>query len=329
MGKVEDGEKEEEGRVEKPSPQQQPPPPPPPPPPLCPSLRLKPQCLEERKVMAKVVERTATINKQQGREESLGTGQYYLGRQKARKKRDITTTAAAAAVVVAGGNANGERREVNEKDNRRRTGRRRLVASRRSQELGTKLGQFAVDVLITTLTAAQKALDIHWVTNGNVAEGLDVMLDMLNNNYIQIEVWVNITKFLTHLGPTEGYLSEDQFMVYGSSRDVLDIVMKITTWYYVVLDTVASLEELAEALEEGSVALLLRPSSADPSILAVYTLLSPGGGTKVFKYVGRWVEGRGLVVAPEIFPRRSYNFRGRVLDIAVISVSTFLVVGRA
>lgn len=65
--------------------------------------------------------------------------------------------------------------------------------------------------------------------------------------------------------------------------------LQITTWYYVVLDTVASLEELAEVLEEGSVALLLRPSSSDPSVLAVYTLLSPGGGSRIFEYVGRWV----------------------------------------
>ena len=58
-------------------------------------------------------------------------------------------------------------------------------------------------------------------------EGLDRVAAMLCERYIQFEMWVNLSKFLTHLGPTEGYLSTDQFLVYGTSEDILYIVREV------------------------------------------------------------------------------------------------------
>lgn len=58
-------------------------------------------------------------------------------------------------------------------------------------------------------------------------EGLDTVAFMCNQRYISIEIWVDVYYFLTHLGPTEGYLSTDQFLVYGTSYDILTIITQV------------------------------------------------------------------------------------------------------
>ncbi|XP_042235046.1 uncharacterized protein LOC121874827 [Homarus americanus] len=190
---------------------------------------------------------------------------------------------------------------------------------------GVKLGGFLIDVLITT-----GHVDIHLVTQGNIVQGLDTVASMMNDRYIQIEIWTDLTLFLTHLGPTEGYLSTDQFIVYGSSSDILSIIKKrrifmdvintgITTWYYVVLDDTATNQELADALEEGSHSLLLRPSQYSSQDWAAYTLISPGDGTRHFRFVGKWTKGNGLKVIRQLFPPFSTNLWGRKLTIGVIN----------
>nr|XP_053630442.1 uncharacterized protein LOC128687123 [Cherax quadricarinatus] len=198
-----------------------------------------------------------------------------------------------------------------------------LVPDDQSQA-GIKLGGFLIDVLLTT-----GHVDIHILTRGQIVKGLDKVAYLLSGRYIQIEIWTNLKRFLSHLGPTEGYLSTDQFIVYGTSFDVLDIIKQrrnfmdvinigLTTWYYVILDLHAESQMLADALEEGSTCVLLRPSLYGEYWVA-YTLISPGDGSKYFSYVGTWTEKCGLQLTREIFPKRARNLRGRSLIVGVIN----------
>ncbi|XP_071535560.1 uncharacterized protein [Panulirus ornatus] len=234
-----------------------------------------------------------------------------LGNHRYRQRRNSDNTAQSVSP---------QREKPEVSDNRHST----LFPAPRSDS-GVKLGRFLIDVLVTT-----GHVDIHIVTNGQVVRGLDVVAFMLTSRYIQIEIWTNLVKFLTHLGPTEGYLSTDQFIVYGSSRDVLTIIEQrrnfmdvintgITTWYYVLLDNTMTNQELADALEEASLALLLRPSLHSSQYWAAFSMISPGDGTRHFRYVGRWMEGKGLEVRRELFPARSRNLWGRSLLIGVIN----------
>ncbi|XP_045106793.1 ionotropic receptor 93a-like [Portunus trituberculatus] len=202
---------------------------------------------------------------------------------------------------------------------------RHPIATELRGDTGVRLGQFIIDILVAT-----DHVDIHLVTRGSIVEGLDKVTAMLCERYIQFEVWVDLHKFLTHLGPTEGYLSADQFLVYGTSSDVLHIIRErrnfmdvinigITTWYYVVLDNEATTQELADALEESSIAILLRPSTHSEGTWVAFTLISPGDGTTHFTTVGRWTERDGLVVRGVVFPPRSHSFHGRTLTIGVIN----------
>lgn len=64
---------------------------------------------------------------------------------------------------------------------------------------------------------------------------------------------------------------------------------QLTTWYYVVMDNELANQEIADALEEGSISLLLRPSLFREDDWIAYTLVSPGGGSKYFRAIGRRV----------------------------------------
>ncbi|XP_069188216.1 glutamate receptor ionotropic, delta-2-like [Procambarus clarkii] len=192
-------------------------------------------------------------------------------------------------------------------------------------ETGVKLGAFLIDVLYTT-----GHTDIHFVTRGQVVKGLDKVVSMVQGRYIQTEIYTNMVQFLTDLGPTEGYLSTDQFIVYGTSVDILYLIYErrpfmevinigLTTWYYVVLDHQAETQTIADALEEASTCVLLRPSRHRVENWAAYTLVSPGDGSRHFRYVGTWTERRGLELTRDIFPKHATNFRGRTLTVGVIN----------
>ncbi|XP_064107104.1 uncharacterized protein LOC135216055 isoform X5 [Macrobrachium nipponense] len=196
-------------------------------------------------------------------------------------------------------------------------------------DAGAKLGNFLIDILTVT-----GHVDVHLVTKGVIVKGLDTVANMLVSRYIQIELWPNLIKFLSHLGPTEGYLSADQFIVYGSSNDIVNIVVTrrqymdvinigITTWYYVVLDNVVSNQKLANTMEEGSISILLRPSLHRAEDWVAYTLISPGDGTRFFQVVGKWTKTSGLKVTKTIFPAESMDFLGRHLIIGVINKIDF------
>ncbi|XP_066952051.1 glutamate receptor ionotropic, delta-1-like [Macrobrachium rosenbergii] len=202
-------------------------------------------------------------------------------------------------------------------------------------DAGAKLGHFLIDILTVT-----GHVDVHLVTKGVVVKGLDTVANMLCSRYIQIELWPNLHKFLTHLGPTEGYLSADQFIVYGSSDDMITIVVTrrqymdvinigITTWYFVVLDNVASNQKLANTLEEDSISILLRPSLHRAGDWVAYTLISPGDGTRFFQVIGKWTKTSGLRVTKPIFPRESANFMARQLIIGVINKPRVLEIKRS
>ncbi|XP_037776934.1 glutamate receptor ionotropic, delta-1-like [Penaeus monodon] len=94
---------------------------------------------------------------------------------------------------------------------------------------------------------------------------------------------------------------------------------KLTTWYYVVMDNELANQEIADALEEGSISLLMRPSLFREDDWIAYTLVSPGGGSKYFRAVGRWTEQGGLEVRRDLFPPISLDLRGRNLLIGVIN----------
>ncbi|XP_064107102.1 uncharacterized protein LOC135216055 isoform X3 [Macrobrachium nipponense] len=202
-------------------------------------------------------------------------------------------------------------------------------------DAGAKLGNFLIDILTVT-----GHVDVHLVTKGVIVKGLDTVANMLVSRYIQIELWPNLIKFLSHLGPTEGYLSADQFIVYGSSNDIVNIVVTrrqymdvinigITTWYYVVLDNVVSNQKLANTMEEGSISILLRPSLHRAEDWVAYTLISPGDGTRFFQVVGKWTKTSGLKVTKTIFPAESMDFLGRHLIIGVINKPRVLEIKRS
>ncbi|KAK7082811.1 hypothetical protein SK128_019835 [Halocaridina rubra] len=102
-------------------------------------------------------------------------------------------------------------------------------------DAGAKLGGFLIDILEVT-----GHMEVHLVTRGLIVQGLDTVCSMLMSRRIKIELYPNLLKFLTHLGPIEGYLSENQFIVYGSSEDIIAIIKQASTYFLLYLFTYLS-----------------------------------------------------------------------------------------